>query len=72
MLNDLKPPVKQSNCKVRSIAESLDEKDRKIFYDAVGDLPNWPARTLSVALQDRSIMISDLSITKHRQKRCSC
>ena len=72
LLDDLSaPPAKIWTCRVRTIYNELDEKDKTIFEDAVNDL-SWKAETLSKALTQRGIRIAGSGITRHRQKECSC
>ena len=72
LLNGLTPPPRAYSCKVRTIASQLEEKDAKILINAVNNSELWPSRTLCNALQERGIQLSDLSITRHRKKLCSC
>jgi hypothetical protein len=71
MLENLEPPVKLLSCKVRTISETLTEKDRKILLEALKD-DKWTSYTLSVALSQRGISLGDKSIRKHQQSQCSC
>lgn len=73
MLEGLTPPSKFiGTCKVGSIAADLDEKDKQILLDAVADIVNWPVKSLSKALSERGIQISDSPIYNHRAKTCAC
>jgi hypothetical protein len=72
LLDGLQPPRKNYPCKVRTYLSELDPKDVKILEEAVADLTNWKSKTLSNALQSRGIMLTDLTITRHRQNLCSC
>lgn len=72
MLEGMKPPVRVRTCAVRTLMENLEEKDVIILTAAIGDLTNWPAKTLSKALQQRDILLGDNSITAHRRGLCSC
>lgn len=71
MLEDLKPPKRTYSCKVSTIAAELEEKDSKIFLDAVLN-PEWHFKSLSNALADKGITIVDTAIAKHRRKQCAC
>jgi hypothetical protein len=71
MLEDLVIPMKRFPCAVRTLTKTLDAKDAEIFIDAVNNL-DWKPKTLSNALRERSIVISDDSITRHRKGNCSC
>jgi mRNA degradation ribonuclease J1/J2 len=72
MLDGLTPYGKQLTCRVRSVLEELDEKDREILIAAIANSKTWQARTLENSLRERGITISDTSITRHRQGHCSC
>ena len=41
MLEDLAPKVQVYSCRVRTVGEALDGKDRNIFVDALGDKLAW-------------------------------
>ena len=71
MLEDLKPPVKILSCKVRAIAETLDDKDAVIFREAC-ESNLWQPFVLSRELRKKGIQISDRTIKNHRIKDCSC
>lgn len=71
MLENLTPPVRTHNCKVRTVAESLEEKDRIILLQAVDD-EAWNFKTLSNELSKRGIVITDSGIAKHRRRQCAC
>lgn len=71
MLDDLKPPKKVGSCRVRSIKQSLSDKDAVIFEDSVMD-EAWPLLVLARELNKRNISISDNSLRRHRLKGCSC
>lgn len=73
MLEDLKPPPpNQRTCKVGSVAATLSETDKDILLKAVMDSDNWAVKTLSRALAERGIQISDSPIYNHRSKACAC
>jgi len=72
MLEDLSiPQKKQTACKVRTIAETLNTTDKQIFLDACNS-EEWSAVLLSRELRKRDIEISDRTIRTHRAKGCSC
>ena len=72
ILEDLnKPDKKVYPCKVRTIKESLSDKDAKTFIEAVND-ESWQAYVLARELGKRGIEISDRTIRSHRYKLCSC
>ena len=72
MLEGLTPPKLLRSCAVRTVLNSLNETDKKVFLDAVNDEQTWPASTLSKSLSSHGVDISDRSIRHHRSKACSC
>jgi len=72
LLSGLTPPVKKTSCKVRTTLERLEPKDAQILEQALADSHQWPARTLQNALSERGIIVSDISIGRHRKGQCSC
>lgn len=72
MLEDLKPPVRQFPCKVRTVLGELEPKDREILLSALNSPDLWPAKTLSNALKSRGLQLIDSSINRHREGICSC
>jgi nitrous oxidase accessory protein NosD len=72
MLEDLTPPVKVFPCKVRDVAQELDENDSIIFMNAVANLAEWSNNGLAAELTRRGVYISEKAIRKHRRKECSC
>ena len=71
MLEGLQPPVRQFNCKVRTVTAGLEAKDQKVLEQAIAS-PDWPAKTLSVELKKRGLLLSDNAIANHRKKSCAC
>jgi len=71
MLEGLQLPTRQFSCAVRTLYSTLDSKDATILKDAVNN-PDWKPKTLSRALRERGIVISDDSIARHRKGQCSC
>lgn len=71
MLEDLKPPTRQFTCKVKTIADGLDAKDKEILLAAV-DSEEWAYKTLSNELGKRGLVLTDTTIKSHRVKACSC
>jgi hypothetical protein len=71
MLENLEPPVKVLPCRVRATLEGLDPKDARILESAIAD-PAWTPYSLSVALSQRGLSISDRTIKKHQIQQCSC
>jgi hypothetical protein len=72
LLSGLTPPQRKYPCKVASILSQIDKKDAEILLNAINSPDVWPARTLSVALQGRGIVLSDPTIGRHRNGSCSC
>ena len=71
MLEGLSLPTRKFSCAVRTLFETLEPKDVTILKDAVANF-DWKPKTLSRALRDRGIVISDDSIARHRKGQCSC
>jgi hypothetical protein len=72
LLSGLTPPIKKTACKVRTLLETLEPKDAEILVTALADQHLWPARTLQIALSQRKLIVSDVSIGRHRKGQCSC
>lgn len=73
MLEDLRPPVDpRGSCKVAAILAGLNQTDQEILTAALFDSASWPIKTLSRALGERGIQISDTPLTSHRFKNCAC
>ena len=71
ILDNLVLQARVATCKVRTIASTLDEDDRKKFLDAVEN-DEWPVNTLAKSLSALGISISGVPISSHRAKGCSC
>ncbi len=72
MLEGLTPPPKNiGSCKVASVSNTLSAEDKKIFLESI-DNPAWGVKTLSRALSERGLQISDTPLGRHRQKACAC
>lgn len=73
MLEGMKPPAKtHGTCKVGIVGATLEDKDKKILFDAVANTQDWPIKTLAKALGERGIQISDSPLYNHRAKTCAC
>jgi len=72
LLKDLTPPSRLHSCKVRTLMATMSKEDAAILLEAVNDHHNWPARTLQNALEARGVILSDLTIGRHRRGSCSC
>lgn len=71
MLEGMEPQVKKLSCKVRTILESLEPKDKEILVQALADT-QWTAGALARELTKRGIPISEKPIMAHKRKGCSC
>jgi hypothetical protein len=71
MLENLEPVSKVLPCKIRTVAETLDAKDRAILDAALKD-SKWTPYSLASALQQRGLAVNDKSIRKHQLEQCSC
>jgi len=71
MLEDLTPPTKIWPCAVRSLKETLTDKDYAILENAVMSL-EWSYAALENALMGKGIKLSANTIKRHRLKGCSC
>jgi hypothetical protein len=73
MLEGLKPPqLNKRSCKVGTILERLVESDKKILTEAIEDTVNWPIKSLSKALKELGVAVSDSPLYNHRAKNCAC
>ena len=72
MLEDLTPPVMGRTCKVKTVAETLNDKDREILFKAIEDRETWAIKTLSRELRKRGIELSESPLSNHRAKNCVC
>jgi hypothetical protein len=71
MLEGLQPPKKVPSCKVKTVLESLEAKDKEILKAALLD-SDWKHITLSQELSKRGVFISEHPIRRHRIGNCSC
>ncbi len=72
MLEGLTPPSAKRSCKVATIVATLSNKDKEILLNAIADSDNWPIKSLSRALNERGIQLSDSPLTNHRARACVC
>ena len=72
MLEGMTPRVQLTPCKVREIAEQLDEGDSTIFLAAIANTVEWSNNGLASELTRRGVVISEKTIRKHRRGECSC
>lgn len=72
MLEGLTPPAAKRSCKVATVAATLSDKDKEILLKAIADTDSWPIKSLSRALNERGIQLSDSPLTNHRAKACVC
>jgi hypothetical protein len=71
MLENLEPITPLRSCKVRTIMESLETKDRETLEKALVD-PRWTPYSLSTALEKRGLALADKLIRKHLNAECTC
>ena len=71
MLEGMEVQVKKQPCKVRTVLESLEAKDKEILIKALADV-QWTATALARELTSRGIAISEKPIMAHKRKGCSC
>jgi len=71
MLEGMKPQVKKQSCKIRTVLDSLEAKDREILIQALADT-QWTASALARELTNRGISISEKPVMAHKRKGCSC
>lgn len=72
LLEGLEPGKQIRPCRVRTVLAQLDAKDAAILLTAINDANTWAIRTLSNALKQRGIQLSDSALTAHRRNSCSC
>jgi len=72
VLEGMEPGKRTYECRVRTVREKLDDKDKKIFDEALADEQKWTAYGLSQALTKRGVKIFDKPIRKHREGTCTC
>ena len=72
MLEGLTPTVQVRACGVRSILAGLDDGDRIVLESAMESPQVWPVKTLSRALLQRGLKLSETPIRSHRNRECSC
>jgi N-acetylglucosamine-6-phosphate deacetylase len=71
MLEGLQPPKRIRACKVRALLQKLEPKDQEILKKALAD-ESWGNITLTEALNERGIEISENPVRRHRIGKCSC
>ena len=71
MLEDMEPKGRHRPCKTRHLMESLADSDQRILRDALAS-PSWSINGLHKALNQRGLEISWTSISRHRNRQCSC
>lgn len=72
MLEGLTPRSQQKPCRVKVIADQLDDSDRTILMDAIGSPMVWNPTALEKALWEREVKLPRYHIEKHRAGDCSC
>jgi len=71
LLDGLTPPQRKYPCRFREILDSLEKKDQIVLEAAIIN-PEWAHKSLSEALRQRGLVITDTSIARHRKGACSC
>lgn len=72
MLENLVAEKPIRSCKVRTVRDSLDGKDQKLFMQYVDDVDGWASHTLAKALASRGLVIDPKAISRHREQQCTC
>jgi hypothetical protein len=72
MLEGLTPLPTQKPCRIKVIADQLDESDRMILMDAIGSPMVWNPSALEKALWEREVKLPRYHIEKHRAGDCLC
>lgn len=72
LLDGISPHQKSRPCRVRTVMNELDKDDANTLTNCLLSPDLWPARTLSVALKQRGLLLSDNAIGNHRKGACSC
>ena len=72
MLEGLVPIRKNQVCRVRMVADQLDDSDRTILMDAIGSPMVWNPPALARALNERQVKLPRYHIEKHRSGECEC
>jgi hypothetical protein len=72
MLEGLTPLTPKKTCRVKMIADQLDDSDKTILMDAVESPTVWSPTALEKALWDREVKLPRYHIEKHRARDCSC
>lgn len=71
-LEEYRPAAKNLPCRMRSLLESLDEKDADILKKALADHENWSVNGLFTALSKKGIEVGYQAVRRHRLNLCSC
>ena len=72
-LKDYASPAQGMNiCKIASIREGLDSKDREILDSAFADKEGFSVNSLHQGLNALGITIGYNAIAKHRRNLCVC
>lgn len=70
------PALKERSCAVRRIVDSLQGEERSALHAALTHIrtrqPGYTASWLMKVLASEGITISDMSIYRHVNGRCSC
>lgn len=73
LLNDIlnENTVKETNCRIREIADSLPNEDKNAFMGAIND-ENISAPAIERALKKNGYSVAGTTIRRHRRGECSC
>lgn len=71
MLENLTREARVFPCRIRELKSTMNDKDQERLEQAVADT-TWPAKNLETQLRKLGLEVSDTSIVRHREKRCSC
>lgn len=71
LLDGLEPKGRTYDCKVATVAQTLDNADSVKLLEAVADKA-WNYQSLEYALRERGIELGRSSIKRHRLNLCSC
>lgn len=72
LLDSLEPKRRITPCRIRTVLNELDEKDREKLTAALANDMAWPHYTLSKNLRLLGVSVSADAITRHRAGVCSC
>jgi uncharacterized protein (DUF1778 family) len=71
MFENLVPPSIEKSCSLAKEMKTLNDKDLKIFVDALDD-PRWTHKALTAAVISRGFKTNEKALRAHRKKECLC